>query len=119
MLYLYVIVLAIFVYLYYTKVHSTPIKKLVRQTARYATAAQQDDADLVALLHSNYASGYLQVLKDFATPQEIHNETGIDFKKFENSILQVQDSVTRRALKNCPQFSGEVNKFIGIIAGEA
>ena len=63
------------------------IKKLVRQSARYATAAQQDKSPAIAILHANYAVAYLYALKDIASDSQIHNATGIDVKKFSNETM--------------------------------
>ena len=94
------------------------IQKLVRQTARWATAAKQDESPLIALLHANYAAGYLWALKDIATPSEIEKSAGIDLKRFEKHITEVQDGVTQKVVKKCPQFSGEVDLYLSTIAGE-
>lgn len=94
------------------------IQKLVRQTARWATAAQQDQSPLVSLLHANYAAGYLWALKDVANETEINKSAGIDLKKFEEHITNVQDSVTKKVLKKCPEFAGEVDLYLSTIAGE-
>ena len=120
--YLYVIVLLLVLYFTFKKSNGPSgahIEKLVRQTARWATAAQQDESPLIAVLHANYAAGYLWALKDIATPKQIHQATGIDTKKFEEHIVNVQDSITRKILKVCPQFTGEVDLYLATIAGEA
>tara|TARA_R110002072_G_scaffold142801_4_gene288220 strand:- start:1098 stop:1478 length:381 start_codon:yes stop_codon:yes gene_type:complete len=100
-------------------VSKATIDKLVRQSARFATAAQQDETPLVAVLHANYSAGYLWALKDIATPKQIHNATGVDIKKFEEHITNVQDSVTKRTLKKCPDFAGDVDLYLATIGGEA
>ena len=95
-----------------------PILKLVRQTARWATAAQQDQSPLVALLHANYAAGYLWALKDIASDTEINKVAGINLKQFEEHIVNVQDMTTKNVLKACPEFAGEVDLYLSTIAGE-
>ena len=95
------------------------IEKLVRQSARFATAAQQDESPLVSVLHANYSAGYLWALKDIATTKQIHNATGVDIKKFEEHISNVQDMVTKKTLKKCPDFAGEVDLYLATIGGEA
>ena len=95
------------------------IEKLVRQSARFATAAQQDESPLVSVLHANYSTGYLWALKDIATPKQIHNATGVDIKKFEEHITNVQDMVTKKTLKKCPEFAGDVDLYLATIGGEA
>ena len=100
-------------------VSKATIDKLIRQSARFATAAQQDETPLVAVLHANYSAGYLWALKDIATPKQIHNATGVDIKKFEEHISNVQDMVTKKTLKKCPDFAGEVDLYLATIGGEA
>tara|TARA_R100000908_G_scaffold58243_1_gene34295 strand:- start:30 stop:395 length:366 start_codon:yes stop_codon:yes gene_type:complete len=95
------------------------IEKLVRQSARYATAAQQDKSPVVAILHANYAAAYLYALKDIANESQIHNATGIDVKKFKEHIINVQDSVTKKTTETCPEFAGQVDIYLAEIGGEA
>ena len=97
----------------------TNIEKLARQAARFATAAQQDESPLVSVLHANYSAGYLWALKDIATPKQIHNATGVDIQKFEEHISNVQDMVTKKTLKKCPEFAGDVDLYLATIGGEA
>lgn len=95
------------------------IEKLLRQSARYATASQQDASPLVATLHANYAAGYLFALVDIATPSEIHEATGVDFTKFKKHILAVQDMTTKKTVEACPQFRGQIDLYLSTIGGEA
>lgn len=95
------------------------IEKLVRQSARYATAAQQDKSPVVAILHANYAAAYLYALKDIATETQIHNATGINVKKFKEHVINVQDSVTKKTTETCPDFAGQVDIYLAEIGGEA
>ena len=95
------------------------IEKLVRQSARYAVAAQQDESPVIAILHANYAAAYFYALKDIASESQIHNATGIDVKKFKEHITNVQDMVTRKTSEKCPEFVGEVDIYLAQIGGEA
>jgi hypothetical protein len=95
------------------------IEKLVRQSARYATVAQQDASPVIAVLHANYAAAYLYALKDIATDSQIHNATGIDVRKFKEHVTNVQDMVTRKTSEKCPDFVGEVDIYLAQIGGEA
>jgi len=95
------------------------IEKLVRQSARYATAAQQDKSPVIAVLHANYAAAYLYALKDIATESQIHNATGINVKKFKEHVINVQDMVTKKTTDSCPEFAGNVDIYLAEIGGEA
>ena len=94
------------------------IDKLVRQSARYATAAQQDKSPMIAVLHANYAAAYLYALKDIASNSQIHNATGIDVMKFTEHVVNVQDMVTKKTTKNNPGFAGQVDVYLAEIGGE-
>lgn len=93
------------------------IKTLVRQAARWSTAANQDQNVLIAVLHSNYGAGYLWALKDIATDQEIYDATGIDVLKFRDEIIKIQDTTTRRLAELCPAYAGPVS-YLSKIAAE-
>ena len=93
------------------------IKKLVRQGARWSTAAEQDKNPLIAVLHANYGAGYLWALKDVATDKQIYSATGIDVKKYESVIIRIQDEATRKAVASCPQYNTAVT-YLASIGGE-
>jgi len=90
----------------------------MRQSARYATASLQDESPLIATLHVNYAAAYFYAAKDIATENEIFNATGIDTKTYKQHLNKIQDTVTKRTVQSCPEFSGEVDSYIARIAGE-
>lgn len=115
MMLLYLGLLLVVVYLLYSG-KKQPIKKLVQQSAKWATMAQQDESPIVAVLHANYAAGYLWALKDIASPNDINRETGINIKQFEEHIINVQSMVTKRIIKQCPELAGEIDLYLSSIA---
>ena len=122
MAYLYLLAVIFVLYLMMqnkTRGMNKAIEKLVRQSARYAVAAQQDESPVIAILHANYATGYFYALKEFASESQIHNATGIDVKKFKEHIINVQDMVTRKTSEKCPEFAGQVDVYLAQIGGEA
>ena len=122
MAYLYLIAVIFVLYLMMknkTRGMNKAIEKLVRQSARYAVAAQQDESPVNAILHANYAAAYFYALKDIASESQIHNATGIDVKKFKEHITNVQDMVTRKTSEKCPEFAGQVDVYLAQIGGEA
>jgi hypothetical protein len=122
MAYLYLIAIIFILFLMMknkTRNMNSAIEKLVRQSARYAVAAQQDASPVIAILHANYAAAYFYALKDIASESQIHNATGIDVKKFKEHVTNVQDMVTRRTSEKCPDFVGEVDIYLAQIGGEA
>ena len=116
----FIICIFILIFLFFPKnKNGSNIKKLLRQSARFATAAQQDESPIIATLHANYAAAYLWALKDIATAREVHKNTGVDLKTFEEHILNVQDMVSKKVVQKCPDFAGDVDLYLSSIAGEA
>lgn len=74
---------------------------LYRQCARWAVAAQQDENEVIAVLHANYAAGYLWAIKDIVSTDEFKSITGEDFLEFEGKIVKIQDTATRRLVQAC------------------
>ena len=50
--------------------YTKSIETLYRQSARWAVASDQDDNDIIRLLHANYAAGYLWAIKDIVSTEE-------------------------------------------------
>ena len=116
----YVVCILVLIFLFFPKnKNGSNIKKLMRQSARYATAAQQDDSPIIATLHANYAAAYLWALKDVANARQIHQNTGVELKTFEEHILNVQDMVSKKVVQKCPEFAGDVDLYLSSIAGES
>lgn len=92
-------------------------KKLVRQAARWSTAAKQDNNSMIAVLHANYGAGYLWALKDIIKTDIIEKKTGIDMMKFENEIIKIQDEATKKMAKLCPEYAPE-SSILTKLAGE-
>ena len=63
------------------------INTILRGSARWAAASLQDKSPIVAVLHANYAAGYLWALKDSFSDIDIQRATGIDVIKFQKKIL--------------------------------
>jgi competence protein ComGC len=89
------------------------IKILLRQISRWGVAAEQDESPMIAVLHANYAVGYLQALTDIATEKEINKY--LDFDKFKWQIYKIQDDAVKKAVKVCPQYIGNINKELALL----
>lgn len=90
------------------------IQALIRQTARWAAASQQDKAPMIAVLHANYAAGYLQALETIATENEINQFT--DLRQLRVKVYSVQDKAALKAISACPQYMGEdIDKQLAMI----
>jgi len=96
------------------------IKKLIRQTSRWAIASLNDKSNLIATLHSNYSLGYWWALNDLFDDDEIDKVLGSKEKrkKIESRLLEIQDMVTKKTVKDCPKFTETID-FLSELAGEA
>lgn len=101
-----------------TKTKNEDIRKLTRQCARWLIAAQQDDSPLIATLHLQYGMGYLWAIKDITTTHDFKMATGLDFLKFESHATEIQDQISKKIIEACPQFAGDIDRYLGSIAGE-
>ena len=97
---------------------NTIINTILRGSARWAAASLQDKSPIVAVLHANYAAGYLWALKDSFSDIDIQRATGIDVIKFQKKIIDVQDKSTQMLVKVCPQFASNIDIYLGKIAKE-
>lgn len=98
----------------------TVIKKIIRQAARWSTAAEQDANPLIRVLHANYGAGYLWALGDAGvTPDQINQAmgSGFNYNEFRDYIVNVQDSASRAAITTCPDF-GPPETVLTKIGGE-
>lgn len=122
MLFVYLFLLIVLLYCICTKNSKSSnnkdesIKILIRQAARWTTAAEQDENSMIAVLHANYGAGYLWALKDIATENEI-KRNGVDPVKFEKAIVQVQDAATKRMASLCPEYAPR-QSYLTTLGGE-
>lgn len=101
-----------------SKLKKEIIIKLIRQIARWSTAALQDKSPVIAVLHANYGAGYLWALKEIMSTDDIENIAKINLKEFEKNVVNIQDSTTRNLAKICPKYAYTKNKYLANIAGE-
>ena len=112
-----IIAVVVLFFLFRKKANNSDVVKLIKQSAKWATTAQQDESPLLATLHANYAVGYLWALKDLYDTEEISKKAGVNITQFEEHILNVQDMVTKKVLKKCPEFEGDIDFYLSGIAG--
>jgi len=92
----------------------TNIHALVRQIGRWAVASEQDTSPMIAVLHANYAVGYLQALETIATEKEISRFTNLE--KLRNKIYKIQDNAVKKAVQSCPNYVGSnIDKELALL----
>ena len=111
-----IIVLLYYIFFKRNSTEVTTIKNLFKKSAKFAINAQQDTTPFLAVMHANYAHGYLQAIKELATEKQLKVITGIDIEKFEEHILSVQESVTQKVIQKCPEFAGNVDIYLTAIS---
>ena len=95
------------------------IEVMVRSCSRWAVASLQDRSPLIAVLHANYAAGYLWALQDCFTDEQIWNATGVNIIKFQKRITNVQDIATRGLVGVCPKYASDLDIYLSKISGES
>jgi hypothetical protein len=94
------------------------VQTLTRQAARWATAARQDANPLIAVLHANYAAGYLWGIADIVSSSQFAQMTGQNYLQFRDAIVAVQDRANRQLAAACPAIAPS-NGLLARVAGEA
>jgi len=93
-----------------TKLLHKIIQKLVRQASRWSMAATQDKSPVIESIHANYGMGFLNVLLDIATEEQIKSATNIDVEKFKAEIIRIQKISNLKLMKLCPKYTINKNK---------
>lgn len=125
--YSYVIVLIVLIVMYFVYIQKQKqkfslsdkekIEKLLRQTARWATAANQDTNPYITNLHATYAMGYLMALKEIYPEDVIINISGVDIGKLDREINRTMDFAISQLVKVCPDGQPKT-QFLASIAKE-
>ena len=89
----------------YTTEKKKQTQALIRQIARWTVASQQDTSPMIALLHANYAAGYLQALELITTEQEINQFSSL--QELRKQVYQTQDKAARQVVASCPNYLGK------------
>lgn len=113
------ILAGILLFLMYFWKSGTPrdrVQGLIQKCASYAVQAQQDASPVQAMLHANYSAAYLDALKTVSTERQIQQVGSINLGTFESHILNVQKSVTDKALQEVPDLAGKVDLYLQSVA---
>jgi hypothetical protein len=112
------VVILILLMIYFTRKRVPPdsMKRLSQRSAALAIKAQQDGSPIQAVIDANYAAAYMAALKEIATAKEIQSACGIDVSTFESHVLNVQESVTQKVLKQVPDLVGDIDLYLHTIS---
>jgi hypothetical protein len=87
---------------------------LIRQIARWTVASQQDTSPMIALLHANYAAGYLQALELITTEKEINEFTNP--QELRTKVYNTQDHAAQQVASSCPGYLGkDIDKDLALM----
>ena len=109
-----IVLVSLFAFMYYYRYYlssysridkTVAIPALLRQTARWAVASKQDSSNLIALLHIDYAIGYLSSLQEIASNEDIKHYGGVDPSNLMKRLQARQDTILSASIKECPSFS--------------
>lgn len=96
-------------------VQSNNIKKLMRQVYRWYIASIQDNNPVIAMLHINYAVGYLSALMEISSEDEIYKVSGLNIRELQKEVTKQQDKSLLAVFENCPDnlkdLIGETNIY--------
>lgn len=96
---------------------SQKVNKLIRQTSRWATAADQDTNAYIANLHATYAVGYLMALREIYSDEEISRLSHVNVRKLDTQINQIMDNSVKKLIEVCPEGQPK-NKFLAFLSKE-
>lgn len=93
------------------------IQQLVRQAARWTTAAQQDENPLIRVLHANYGMAYITAARQVANDERIRKVTGVDARAMEEEIAHTQDWAVKTFAQYVPELVPK--SPLAVIAGQS
>jgi hypothetical protein len=83
-------------------IHSRTIKDLVRSASQWQVRANQDSNPVVALMNSNYAVAYLNVVRSMGTDKDIEKITGMPMESFIDGVEATQTNSLQKFAGVCP-----------------
>lgn len=93
------------------------INKLIRQTSRWAVAAEQDTNPYIANLHATYSLGYLMALREIYSDETIKRLVKVDVRKLETEVTRIMDDAVKKLIQVCPEGQPK-NKYLAFLAKE-
>lgn len=96
---------------------SQKINRIIRQTARWATAADQDTNAYISNLHATYAVGYLMALREIYTDEAITRLSNVDVRKLDIHVNKIMDDAVKKLIQVCPEGQPK-NKYLAYLSKE-
>jgi hypothetical protein len=93
------------------------INKLIRQTSRWAVAAEQDTNPYIANLHATYSLGYLMALREIYSDDTIKKLVKVDVRKLETEVTRIMDDAVKLLNVVCPEGKPK-NRYLAFLAKE-
>jgi hypothetical protein len=93
------------------------INKLIRQTSRWAVAAEQDTNPYIANLHATYSLGYLMALREIYSDDIIKKLVKVDVRKLETEVTRIMDDAVKLLNVVCPEGKPK-NRYLAFLAKE-
>jgi len=93
------------------------VNRLVRQTARWATAAGQDTNAYISNLHATYAMGYLMALREIYDDNTIKRLSNVNVRELDIEVNKIMDDAIQKLVKTCPEGQPK-HQFLAFLAKE-
>jgi hypothetical protein len=78
------------------------IRTLVKQSAHYASLAEQDTNPVYSLLHANTALNYFATVEALVSAKDLQRITGVNADEMQQYLLWQQEKALQQLNKTCP-----------------
>ena len=78
------------------------VKTLVKDAAKWAAVAQQDQNPLMGLVHATYAMAYINVAREMFSAKDLQTLCGIDTDELYTMINHTQEQTAQQVGTQCP-----------------
>lgn len=87
-------------------------KQLVKEAARYSTVSDQDTNLLVKLLHTTYASAYINTARNMASDRQLERLAGVNINELTHLIQDQQQQAVQLIGSQAPHLMPTGNAAI-------
>jgi hypothetical protein len=82
---------------------SRAAKTLIREAAQYTTVADQDTSALLALMHTTYATAYLNAARQLGNDGALEKVSGVHVGELMAMIQDKQQNSVANVIARCPE----------------